>query len=58
MGCVHLVFPNPITGVATTDATLADSLITSVTRDRPAGEDLMRGRRHYLNSGYLSVALR
>lgn len=55
---MHLVFPNPITGVATTDATLADSLITSVTHDQPAGEDLMRGRRHYLNSGYLSVALR
>ena len=55
-GCAQLVFPNLITHVATTDATVTDNQITGVIDDGLAGTDLLPGR-HYLDSGYLSAAL-
>jgi transposase len=54
--CAHLVFPNLITSVATTDATVADSQMTGVIHGELAGRDLAPGR-HYLDSGYLSAAV-
>jgi transposase len=54
--CAHLVFPNLITHVATTDATVTDNQMTSVIHDDLAEKNLAPGR-HYLDSGYLSAAL-
>ena len=54
--CAHLVFPNLITHVATTDATVTDNQMTSAIDDELAGKNLAPGR-HYLDSGYLSAAL-
>ena len=55
-GCEQLVFPNLITHVATTDATVTDNQMTSAIHDDLAGENLAPGR-HYLDSGYLSAAV-
>jgi hypothetical protein len=55
-GCAHLVFPNLITNVATTDATVTDNQMTGPIHDDLAGKNLAPGR-HYLDSGYLSAAL-
>jgi transposase len=55
-GCARLVFPNLITNVATTDATVPDSQMTEPIHDALAARDLAPGR-HYLDSGYLSAAL-
>jgi transposase len=54
--CAYLVFPNLITHVATTDATVTDNQMTSVVHQDLAGRNLTPGR-HYLDSGYLSAAL-
>jgi transposase len=54
--CARLVFPNLITSVATTDATVTDNQMTSAIHDDLAGKNLAPGR-HYLDSGYLSAAL-
>ncbi len=54
-GCAPLVFPNLITNVAATDATVTDNQMTGVIHDELAGKDLIPGRR-YLDSGYLSAA--
>ena len=54
--CAHLVFPNLITHVATTDATVTDNQMTAAIDDDLAGKTLAPGR-HYLDSGYLSAAL-
>jgi len=55
-GCAQLVFPNLITNVATTDATVTDNQMTGPIHDDLAGKNLAPGR-HYLDSGYLSAAL-
>jgi transposase len=55
-GCAHLVFPNLITHVATTDATVTDNQMTAVIHDDLAAKNLAPGR-HYADSGYLSAAL-
>jgi transposase len=55
-GCAHLVFPNLITNVATTDATVTDNQMTAVIHDDLAARSLAPGR-HYTDSGYLSAAL-
>ncbi len=55
-GCAHLVFPNLITHVATTDATLTDNQVTGAIHDELTGKNLAPGR-HYTDSGYLSAAL-
>ncbi len=55
-GCAQLVFPNLITHVATTDATVTDNQMTTAIHGELAGKDLAPGR-HYLDSGYLSAAL-
>ena len=55
-GCAHLVFPNLITSVATTDATVADNQMTGAIHQHLAARTLTPGR-HYLDSGYLSAAL-
>jgi transposase len=55
-GCARLVFPNLITHVATTEATVPDSQMTSVICDDLAAKNLAPGRG-YLDSGYLSAAL-
>jgi transposase len=54
--CAAPAFPNLITHVATTDATVPDNQMTTVIHDELAGKDLAPGR-HYLDSGYLSAAL-
>jgi transposase len=54
--CAHLVFPNLITSVAATDATVTDNQVTGAIDDDLAGRNLAPGR-HYLDSGYLSAAL-
>ena len=54
--CAHLVFPNLITHVATTDATVTDNQMTGAIHDDLAGTNLAPGR-HYLDSGYLSAAV-
>ena len=56
-GCAHLVFPNLITGVATTDAN-GDRQPDDRSRPRRgvARKNLAPGR-HYLDSGYLSAAV-
>jgi transposase len=53
-GCQNLVFPNLITHVATTDATVTDNQMTGVIDDDLAEQDLAPGRQ-YLDSGYLSA---
>ena len=55
-GCAHLVFPNLITSVATTDATVTDNQMTAAIHDDLAAKNLAPGR-HYTDSGYLSAAL-
>lgn len=55
-GCAHLVFPNLITHVATTDATVTDNQMTGAIHDELTGKNLAPGR-HYTDSGYLSAAL-
>ena len=55
-GCAHLVFPNLITNVATTDATVTDNQMTSAIHEDLTEKNLAPGR-HYLDSGYLSAAL-
>jgi Transposase DDE domain len=54
--CAAPAFPNLITHVATTDATVTDNQMTGAIDDELAGKDLAPGR-HYLDSGYLSAAL-
>jgi transposase len=54
--CGAPAFPNLITHVATTDATVTDNQMTAVIHDELAGKTLAPGR-HYLDSGYLSAAL-
>ena len=54
--CAAPAFPNLITHVATTDATVTDNQMTGVIDDGLAGKTLAPGR-HYLDSGYLSAAL-
>src|SRR5512142_1605829 len=54
--CAAPAFPNLITHVATTDATVTDNQMTAVIDDDLAGKTLGPGR-HYLDSGYLSAAL-
>jgi transposase len=54
--CAAPAFPNLITHVATSDATVTDNQMTSVIHDDLAGKTLAPGR-HYLDSGYLSAAL-
>ncbi len=51
-----MVFPNLITHVATTDATVTGNQMTEVIHAGLAGKNLAPGR-HYLDSGYLSAAL-
>jgi transposase len=55
-GCAHLVFPNLITNVATTDATVTGNQLTEPVHDGLAARKLAPGR-HYADSGYLSAAL-
>ncbi len=55
-GCAHLVFPNLITHVATTDATVTDNQMTGPLHGELARKNLAPAR-HYLDSGYLSAAL-
>ena len=55
-GCAQACFPNMITSVATTDATVTDNQMTGAIGDDLAAKDLTP-RRHYLDSGYLSAAL-
>jgi transposase len=55
-GCAAAAFPNLVTHVATTGATVTDSAMTSVIDDSLAARDLAPGR-HYLDSGYLSAAI-
>ena len=50
------MFPNLITSVATTDATVTDNQVTGVIHDDLAGKNLAPGRQ-YLDSGYLSAAV-
>jgi transposase len=54
--CASPAFPNLITHVATTGATLPDSQMTSVICGDLAGKNLAPGRS-YLDSGYLSADL-
>jgi transposase len=54
--CAAPAFPNLITHVATTDATVTDNQMTGVIDDDLAGKGLAPGR-HYADSGYLSAAL-
>jgi transposase len=54
--CAHLVFPNLITNVATTDATVTDNQMTGAIHDDLTARNLAPGR-HYLDSGYLSAAV-
>jgi transposase len=55
-GCARLVFPNLITHVATTDATVTDNQMTAPIHDALTARDLKPGR-HYTDSGYLSAAI-
>ena len=54
--CGAPAFPNLITHVATTAATVTDNQMTAAIHDELAGKTLAPGR-HYLDSGYLSAAL-
>ena len=55
-GCAQLVFPNLITHVATTDATVTDNQVTEPVHGALAARNLAPGR-HYTDSGYASAAL-
>ena len=55
-GCTAAAFPNLITAVATTDATVTDNAMTGAIDDDLAARGLAPGR-HYLDSGYLSAAV-
>jgi len=55
-GCAQLVFPNLITSVATTSATVTGNQMTEPVHDALAARNLAPGR-HYADSGYLSAAL-
>jgi transposase len=55
-GCAQAVFPNLITHVATTGATVTDNQMTGVIHHDLAAKNLAPGR-HYLDSGYLSAAV-
>ncbi len=55
-GCAQPVFPNLITHVATTDATVTDNQMTGAVHDGLAARNLAPGRQ-YLDSGYLSAAV-
>jgi transposase len=55
-GCAHLVFPNLITHVATTDATVTGNQMTTAICGDLAGKNLAPGRS-YLDSGYLSTTV-
>jgi transposase len=55
-GCAAPAFPNLITHVATTDATVPDNQMTAVICGDLAAKNLAPGRG-YLDSGYLSAAL-
>src|ERR1017187_1222848 len=55
-GCAHLVFPNLITNVATTGATVTDNQMTGAIHDDLAEKNLAPGR-HSLDSGSLSAAV-
>jgi len=55
-GCAQAVFPNLITHVATTGATVTDNQMTGVIHQDLAAKNLAPGR-HYLDSGYLSAAV-
>jgi transposase len=55
-GCPQLVFPNLITHVVTTDATVTDNQMTEPIHDALAAKYLTPAR-HYTDSGYLSAAL-
>jgi transposase len=54
--CQAPAFPNVITHVATTAATVTDNAMTSPVGDALAAKSLSPAR-HYLDSGYLSAAL-
>jgi hypothetical protein len=54
--CRADAFPNLITHVATTDATVTDNAMTSLIDDALAARNLAPAR-HYEDSGYLSAAL-
>jgi transposase len=54
--CGTPAFPNLITHVATTGATVTDNQMTAAIHDELAGKTLAPGRL-YLDSGYLSAAL-
>jgi transposase len=54
--CAAAAFPNLITHVATTDATVTDNAMTPSINDALAAKGLAP-ERHYLDSGYLSAAL-
>jgi transposase len=55
-GSAHLVFPNLITHVATTDATVTDNQMTTAICEDLARKNRAPGRS-YLDSGYLSAAV-
>lgn len=50
------MFPNLITHVATTDATVTDNQMTGAVHDGLTEKNLAPGR-HYADSGYLSATL-
>ena len=54
--CASQAFPNLITHVETTDATVPDSQVTAVIDDALAGKNLTPARQ-YVDSGYLSAEL-
>jgi transposase len=54
--CAQATFPNLITHVATTDATVTDNRMTGPVHEALAAKNLAPGR-HYLDSGYLSAAI-
>ena len=55
-GCATLTFPNLITSVATTSATVTDNQMTDVIHGQLAARSLLPGR-HYEDSGYLSATI-
>ena len=55
-GCQHRVFPNLITYVVITDATVIDNQMTEPIHDALAAKHLTPAR-HYTDSGYLSAVL-
>jgi len=55
-GCAGQAFPNLVTHVETTAATVPDTAMTGQVDDALAGKNLPPGR-HYVDSGYLSADL-